>query len=60
MGRRQAIAAERESDKVFLRADGTIAYARVVGIMGALNGAGYSNITLVTDAGGPQLTGAGN
>ena len=56
-----AIAAERTSDKLFLRADGKIPYERVVQIMGALNSAGYSNITLVTDAGGPDFgAGAGN
>ena len=56
-----AIAAERTSDKLFLRADGKIPYERVVQIMGALNSAGYSNITLVTDAGGPDFgAGSGN
>ncbi|MGB7271588.1 MAG: biopolymer transporter ExbD, partial [Albidovulum sp.] len=40
-------------DKLFLRADGTIPYERVVQVMGALNAGGFSNIVLVTDAGGP-------
>ncbi|MGB7270694.1 MAG: protein TolR, partial [Albidovulum sp.] len=48
-----AIAAERVDDKLFLRADGTIPYERVVQVMGALNAGGFSNIVLVTDAGGP-------
>ena len=52
-----SILAERNSDKVFLRADGTIAYARVVQVMGALNAAGITNIGLVTDTGGPRLNG---
>ncbi|MBC7147292.1 MAG: protein TolR [Thioclava marina] len=61
VARLKAIASERESDKVFLRADGKISYAQVVQVMGALNGAGFANITLVTDTGGPQLTApAGN
>ncbi|KEO54061.1 protein TolR [Thioclava pacifica] len=61
VARLKAIAAERESNKVFLRADGKISYAQVVQVMGALNGAGFANITLVTDTGGPQLTApAGN
>ena len=52
--RLQAIAAEREDDdRVFLRADGAIPYARVVQVMGALNAAGFHNIGLVTDTGGP-------
>ncbi len=55
-----AIAAERQDDKLFLRADGSIAYERVVQVMGALNNGGFSNITLVTDGGGPAFNGAGN
>ena len=53
----RAIAAERESRKVFLRADGTIPYARVAEVMGALNAGGFNEIGLVTDAGGPRLDG---
>ncbi|MGR3514299.1 MAG: protein TolR [Paracoccaceae bacterium] len=55
--RLQAILAERASDRVFLRADGSIPYERVVQIMGALNAAGITNIGLVTDTGGPTLDG---
>src|SRR5690606_33482776 len=55
--RLRAIATERTSDKLFLRADGRIPYQRVVQVMGALNAAGFSNITLVTDAGGPDFGG---
>ncbi|OYX43682.1 MAG: protein TolR [Rhodobacterales bacterium 32-67-9] len=56
-----AIAAERNDDKLFLRADGKIPYERVVQVMGALNSGGFSNIVLVTDAGGPSFNGqAGN
>jgi len=56
----RAIAAERSSDKVFLRADGGIPYEQVVQVMGALNAGGFRNIGLVTDTGGPTLGGAGN
>ncbi len=57
----RAIAAERTDDKLFLRADGKIPYERVVQVMGALNSGGFSNIVLVTDAGGPSFDGqAGN
>lgn len=59
IGKLRAIAAERTSDKVFLRADGAIRYEDVVQIMGALNAGGFSNIGLVTDVGGPTLTGQG-
>ena len=52
-----AIAAERQDDKIFLRADGSIPYERVVQVMGALNNGGFSNITLVTDGGGPTFNG---
>ncbi|ESW59870.1 MAG: biopolymer transporter ExbD [Rhodobacter sp. CACIA14H1] len=54
-----AIAAERTSDKIFLRADGAIPYAKVAEVMGALNAGGFNNIGLVTDAGGPRLDGNG-
>jgi biopolymer transport protein TolR len=57
--RLSAIAAERTSDKIFLRADGAIPYARVAEVMGALNAGGFNNIGLVTDAGGPTLDGSG-
>lgn len=53
--RLQAILTERTSNKVFLRADGAIPYARVVQVMGALNAAGITDIGLVTDQGGPRL-----
>ena len=52
-----AIAAERTSDKIFLRADGALAYERVAQVMGALNAGGFNNIGLVTDAGGPAMGG---
>lgn len=53
--RLRAVAQERDSDKLYLRADGGIEYARVVQVMGALNAGGFSNIVLVTDSGGPTL-----
>jgi biopolymer transport protein TolR len=53
-----AVAAERTSDRVFLRADGAIPYERVMQVMGALNAGGFRNIGLVTDSGGPAM-GAG-
>jgi len=52
-----AVAAERQDNKVFLRADGGIPYADVMQIMGALNAAGFRDIGLVTEGGGPTLTG---
>ena len=55
--RLRGIAAERESDRVFLRADGVVPYAQVMQVMGALNAGGFSNIGLVTDIGGPSLDG---
>lgn len=51
----RAIAAERESDKVFLRADGSVSYERVMQVMGALNAGGFRDIGLVTDGGGPTF-----
>lgn len=58
--RLRAVAAERSDDRLFLRADGGISYAEVMQVMGALNAAGFSNIGLVTDTGGPALDGVGD
>ena len=55
VARLRAIAAERDSTRVFLRADGAVPYADVVQVMGALNRGGFDNIGPVTDAGGPTL-----
>ncbi|MEM6939642.1 MAG: protein TolR [Pseudomonadota bacterium] len=57
IGRLRAIAAERASDRVFLRADGAVPYSSVMEVMGALNAGGFANIGLVTDIGGPTLDG---
>lgn len=58
--RLRAIAAERQDDKIFLRADGRISYEVVMQVMGALNASGFRNIGLVTESGGPKLDGQGN
>jgi biopolymer transport protein TolR len=55
----RAIAAERVDDKLYLRADGAIPYADIMQVMGALNAAGFRNIGLVTEPGGPRLDGQG-
>ncbi|SHL31178.1 Cell division and transport-associated protein TolR [Roseovarius litoreus] len=55
--RLRAIAAERDSTRVFLRADGAVPYSDVMQVMGALNRGGFSDIGLVTDMGGPELDG---
>jgi biopolymer transport protein TolR len=57
--RLRAVATERASTRIFLRADGAIAYEEVMRIMGALNACGFREIGLVTDSGGPRLDGAG-
>ena len=44
-----AIAAERTSDRIYLRADGANSWDVVAAIMGDLNAGGFSNIGLVTD-----------
>lgn len=51
----QAFLANRQSERVFLRADGALPYARVVQVMGALNAAGLTDIVLVTETGGPRM-----
>ncbi|MEL7257388.1 MAG: protein TolR [Pseudomonadota bacterium] len=55
ISRLQGIAAERDSTRVYLRADGSVSYAQVMEVMGALNRGGFNNIGLVTEAGGPTL-----
>ena len=55
----RAVAAERASTKVYLRADGAVPYEQVVQVMGALNAGGFDDIGLVTDIGGPALDGSG-
>ena len=55
--RLRAVVAERQSNKIFLRADSSLSYGRVMQVMGALNAAGFNNIVLVTDAGGPRMDG---
>lgn len=55
----RAVQAERRDDKIFLRADGAIAYEAVMQVMGALNAGGFRNIGLVTEPGGPRLDGRG-
>ena len=59
VARLRAIATERASTRVFLRADGAVPYRDVMQVMGALNRGGFGNIGLVTDAGGPELDGQG-
>jgi biopolymer transport protein TolR len=53
--RLRAVAAERSDNKIFLRADGRVPYGDVAQIMGALNAAGFNDIGLVTDTGGPNM-----
>ena len=53
----KSILVERSNDKIFLRADGANPYKTVMRLMGALNNAGFNNIGLVTDTGGPAFNG---
>ena len=55
VSRLRAVAAERQSQRIYLRADGAVPYARVMQVMGALNAAGFRDIVLVTEAGGPRM-----
>ncbi|MBT9382704.1 protein TolR [Pseudooceanicola sp. CBS1P-1] len=55
----RAIASERKSDRVYLRADGTVPYDTVVKVMGMMSAGGFSNISLVTDSGGKGRDAAG-
>ena len=53
----RAVAEERQSGKIFLRADGQIPYEGVMQVMGALNASGFHDIGLVTEQGGPRFDG---
>ena len=53
----QAVSKERDSEKVYLRADGAIPYEEVMQVMGALNASGFHDIGLVTEQGGPRFDG---
>ena len=57
ISRLRAIAAERDGDRIYLRADGAVPYEQVMQVMGALNKGGFKNIGLVTDPGGPSMDG---
>ncbi|MEM1088625.1 MAG: protein TolR [Pseudomonadota bacterium] len=59
VNRLRAIAVERDSNRIFLRADGAVPYAQVMEVMGALNRGGFPNIGLVTEPGGPRLDDGG-
>ena len=52
----QAIAAERSSDRIYLRADGNNAWNHVAEVMGLLNAGGFSNIGLGADVASPAGT----
>ncbi|MEH6647218.1 ExbD/TolR family protein [Sulfitobacter sp.] len=56
--RLQAIATERDSNRILLRADGRIEWDRVVEVMGLLDAAGFSDIGLVTDIADPAPNGS--
>lgn len=50
VSRLQGILAERESDRIYVRADAANSWDRVAQVMGLLNAAGFTNLGLVTDA----------
>ncbi|MCC6304451.1 MAG: biopolymer transporter ExbD [Rhodobacteraceae bacterium] len=53
----RAAAEGRAGPRIYLRADGALAYERVVQVMGALNAGGFTDIGLVTEPGGPAFGG---
>ena len=55
IARLTAVAGERQSRRIFLRGDAQLAYGRVMQVMGALNAAGFADIVLVTETGGPRM-----
>lgn len=55
IARLTAAVEQRQSRRIYLRGDSSLAYGRVMQVMGALNAAGFNDIVLVTDAGGPRF-----
>ncbi len=55
IARLTAVAEQRQSRRVYLRGDSALAYGRMMQVMGALNAAGFNDLILVTDAGGPRF-----
>ena len=55
IARLSAVAEQRQSRRIYLRGDSSLAYGRMMQVMGALNAAGFNDLVLVTDAGGPRL-----
>jgi biopolymer transport protein TolR len=47
--RLRAIAAERTSKRIYMRADRMLDYGRVMQVMGALSAGGFDQVALVTD-----------
>ncbi len=54
----RAIMAERESDRIYIRGDRDVRYEYIMQVMGALSNAGFRNLGMVTDDGGPTLDGS--
>ena len=53
IARLTAIQAERESDRIYLRADQGLGYGDVMRVMGALSAGGFAKVALVTDQADP-------
>ena len=53
--RLRGVVQERSGDLVYLRADASNSYDRVMKIMGSMNNAGFGNVALITDSGGPTF-----
>ncbi len=60
VGSLRGIAGERTGGTIYVRADGSIPYVRVMEVLGALDAGGFDNVSLVTDGGGPTLDGREN
>ena len=58
VARLQAIAGERTSGTVYVRADGAVPCERFAQVMAALKAGGFQDVGLVTDPNGPTLTGS--
>ena len=55
--RLRAMAGDRTTKPIYVRADGRASYAIVAQVMASLSTSGFSSINLITDTGGPSSGG---
>lgn len=52
-----AITGQKRDTRIFVRGDKAVDYGRIMQVVGEINGAGYTKVSLVTEVGGPAPAG---